>query len=103
MMKFDFSDLADNIQKDLELTEQQVVDLAAKVTLDVETDLVLATPVDTGRARQGWEATTPTKVGDDGIVENNVPYIVNLNDGHSTQAPANFVEQVVQKHGGPNE
>lgn len=29
------------------------------------------------------------------IIQNNVPYIVPLNSGHSTQAPANFVEKAV--------
>jgi len=29
------------------------------------------------------------------IIQNNVPYIVPLNSGHSTQAPANFVEAAV--------
>lgn len=30
------------------------------------------------------------------IIQNNVPYIVPLNNGHSTQAPANFVAKAVQ-------
>ena len=30
------------------------------------------------------------------IIQNNVPYIVPLNMGHSTQAPVNFVEKAVQ-------
>lgn len=30
------------------------------------------------------------------IIQNNVPYIVPLNNGHSTQAPANFVATAVQ-------
>lgn len=29
------------------------------------------------------------------IVQNNVPYIVPLNNGHSTQAPVNFVQKAV--------
>jgi hypothetical protein len=29
------------------------------------------------------------------IIQNNVPYIVPLNNGHSTQAPRNFVQQAV--------
>ena len=52
-MKMDFSDLTGNIGKDMELTEQEVVDLTAKITLDVHADVVLATPVDTNVARSG--------------------------------------------------
>lgn len=29
------------------------------------------------------------------IIQNNVPYIVRLNNGHSTQMPANFVQKAV--------
>lgn len=29
------------------------------------------------------------------IIQNNVPYIVPLNNGHSTQAPANFVQTAI--------
>lgn len=97
-MKMDFSDLTGNIDKDMELTEQEVVDLTAKITLDVHADLVLATPVDTNTARSGWTAETPTAPYEPGIVENNVDYIGRLNDGRSPQAPAGFVENVVQKH-----
>ncbi len=99
-MKIDFSDLTNNIEKDMELTEQQVVEVTSKITLDVHADLVLATPVDTSRARQGWTAETPSAPYEPGIIENNVEYIGVLNDGHSPQAPAGFVETTVQKHGG---
>lgn len=103
-MKFDFSDIFNNIEKDIEITEEQLVNLAAKVTLDVHRDLVLATPVDTGTARRGWEPTTPTTPYEDGTVENNVDYIVDLNNGHSAQAPSGFVEAIVQRYnGGANE
>ncbi len=46
------------------------------------------TPVDTGAARDGWHATA------DGV-SNNVPYIKELNDGSSQQAPAHFVELAI--------
>ena len=48
-----------------------------------------ATPVDTGRARKGWELNV------DGDIVNKVPYISELNEGHSKQAPARFVESVL--------
>lgn len=97
-MKLDLSDLTKNIAKDIALTEQQLVEYVQKTTLDVQRDLILATPVDTGTARRGWQATTPTKPYEKGTVENNVEYIGKLNDGHSKQAPANFVENVVERY-----
>lgn len=95
--KFDVSDITRNIKVDDVLTKKQVTELTAKTTLDAHRELVLATPVDTGQARQGWEATTPTEEGQVGIVENNVEHIVYLNDGHSKQAPTGFVEAIVDK------
>jgi hypothetical protein len=97
-MDIDFSDLLNNIDEDIELTEEQFLELAQKITLDVQADLVKATPVDTGRARQGWQAETPKSINENGIVENNVEYIAVLNDGSSKQAPANFVENVVARY-----
>ncbi len=43
------------------------------------------TPVDTGRARQGW-SIEKTRTGY--LISNNVTYIVPLEYGHSSQAPA---------------
>lgn len=84
-------------------------------------NLVMETPVDTGRARNNWNADLNTvdastteeanrsatgtekitqalsgyKDGDTVYISNNLPYIVPLNNGHSTQAPAGFVEAAV--------
>lgn len=84
--------------------------------------VVVATPVDTGRARGNWRAAIggpDTRVTDNedksggstisrnnGIISryrggsavflsNNLAYIVKLNQGSSAQAPAMFVEQAV--------
>jgi len=48
------------------------------------------TPVDTGKARNGW---TKTKIG----VENHVDYISHLNNGTSKQAPRYFVQQAINR------
>lgn len=110
-------------QAELEM-EEVIVESQAKVVILVDQALVLATPVDTGRARANWtptigtpsteykkgsydksgsnaisEATNLTKSlkpGDDFYISNNAPYIGALNDGHSKQAPAGFVEKAVQ-------
>ena len=44
-----------------------------------------ATPVDTGEARDGWKVSN-------GKLVNEVPHIDMLNNGHSDQAPAFFIE-----------
>lgn len=47
-----------------------------------------ATPVDTGFARDSWIATN------EGVI-NTAPYIAELNEGTSQQAPAFFIERTV--------
>lgn len=96
-----------------------------KVGLAVDSTVVLATPVDTGRARGNWQvevnrpaagttgALSPS--GREAIeqgkakiaqyvggkaeasiqITNNLPYIGKLNEGHSAQAPAGFVEKAI--------
>lgn len=89
-----------------------------KIALEIFSRLLSTTPIDTGRARAGWSVDTrhgsyvPPKdesgygfdrsmvvtaamipKGADLIcIYNNVEYIVQLNDGTSTQAPREFVE-----------
>ena len=99
-MRIDASDLLRNLDADRKANEQLIIDKVSKVTLDAHADLVRATPVDTGQARQGWEVTTPTTVDQPGIIENNVEHIVYLNDGHSKQAPDGFVDTIVQNYNG---
>lgn len=97
--------------------------LVRKVCLAVDSAVVLATPVDTGRARSNWqvdlnnapagtlpEPASPAegvtrataeaaekakayKAGDTVHITNNLPYIGRLNEGWSAQAPAGFVEE----------
>lgn len=86
--------------------------------------LVKATPVDTGRAKGNWfvstgssvrttsdsrKASTAVTEGNSVIasairisyptitISNNLPYIEKLNNGHSDQAPAKFVELAIQR------
>lgn len=102
--------------------EQNADALTRKVALAVDAAVVIATPVDTGRARANWQvnlgqpvsgtreasdksgqaaiaegqATIAQYKGDSSIhITNNLPYIGRLNDGWSAQAPAGFVEKAV--------
>jgi hypothetical protein len=103
--------------------DKEAVNASRKVAFAIDNTLVLATPVDTGRARANWlpslnvAITSVTdavdksgsgaiaklssvmsnfKLGDDVYISNNLPYIGRLNDGYSKQAPIGFVEKAVQ-------
>ena len=88
------------------------------VALVIDGDLQLNTPVDTGRAKLNWQASVnapidaeialgarragaeslpPTRPESIIYITNNVPYIRRLNDGHSKQQPAGFVERAVER------
>lgn len=114
------------------LVEKNSEKAVVLTALAVDQAVVLATPVDTGRARSNWvvsvgrpvlaaiEPYAPGKklgIGETAnaraaleqgraalaapgeksrvYITNNVQYIGMLNDGHSTQAPAGFVENAV--------
>lgn len=97
--------------------------LVRRCALAVDAAVVIATPVDTGRARANWQVeighaasgvvNEVDKSGQGAIASgakviqaykggssinltNNLPYIERLNDGWSAQAPAGFVERAVQ-------
>jgi hypothetical protein len=92
-----------------------------QVGLIVFGEIVSNTPVDTGRARGNWNidlnapdlsnenAPNPSgdtskaaplvasyKLDDKIFIANNLPYIRRLDEGHSTQAPAGFVDAAIQ-------
>lgn len=101
-----------------------IIESQAKVVIAVDQAVVLGTPVATGRARGNWRVTIGSPAvgyererfspsgqesiqealsvssaivpGNDVWISNNLPYIGALNDGHSKQAPAGFIEKAVQ-------
>ena len=101
--------------------EDIVVTMQRTATLDIWTMLTKATPVDTGRARASWIATVgkpsskvpeadgdsyalerpiglaKTKMGVPNFIVSNLVYMTRLNEGHSLQAPALFIERAVAK------
>lgn len=119
-----------DLGKDMKAKADRVADnadrLVRRCALAIDAAVVLATPVDTGRARANWQVeigAVPTgvveptdKSGASAInkakdtiasyngnaadksvyITNNLPYIERLNDGWSAQAPAGFVETAVQ-------
>lgn len=107
--------IADGVETNAELVKKATA-------LAVDQALVLATPVDTGHARANWQisAFNPVteelddedQVGNSTInrneaaikaippeadiyITNNVPYIGELNNGKSAQAPAMFVQRAL--------
>lgn len=102
--------------------EKEISDEMKKDALLIDRGVVLATPVDTGRARANWivslgdPVTTTTEEQGESvsfaqgqaeilkqkgfqriIIQNNLPYIKKLNDGHSKQAPKKFIERVIEQ------
>ena len=65
---------------------------AKKMILDLHAGLVMATPVDTGNARGSWTVDTATLT-----VQSDCEYMPALNNGHSGQAPAGFIETEVDR------
>ena len=97
---------------------------ARKITLDAFSEVIMMSPVDTGRFRGNWqpaigsapsgtiEATDPSgnmviakvsgvvagmQAGDVIYMANNLPYAQRLEDGWSQQAPAGMVRLTVQR------
>ena len=90
-------------------------DELCQASLALERGIKSDMPVDTGRARASWGHWTPGDIvgsnaeatPGDAVYEvrennleieqgSNVPYIAELNDGHSKQAPAGFIDRRVK-------
>lgn len=95
-------------------TQSFIAEELRRRSLQALADVKLATPVDTGRARNSWHVgyveqysngTTPgvtILVRSDEvreiIVTNGTDYIQLLNDGSSIQAPTRFIEQAFLRY-----
>lgn len=109
-VRFDLDGLAESVAVVADKVQR-------KAALDLFGELIQTTPIDTGRARAGWsmdarqgadvpplkassyrpKSPFPPKGVPFIIIYNNVEYIVRLNEGHSRQAPARFVQRAVEK------
>jgi hypothetical protein len=54
------------------------------------------TPIRSGRARRGWNKRRSYGTGSVRVIENKVPYVIYLNEGHSRQAPKGYIEQQLE-------
>ena len=95
-MKIDFSDLIKKRAAIERMVQQEQVDLAAKMTIDVHAAVVLGSPVDTGAFRAAWTVTVPDKPFQNGVIENSTPYGPALMHGHSKQAPNGWVANAIE-------
>ncbi len=116
------------LNRDAEDVDAMVGKFTRRLGVGILRRVVLATPVDTGRARANWQVdlnATPQgqleefdKGGGAAVSKgaakiktaksygtidmvNNVPYIGRLNEGSSRQAPAGFVEAAVDAEVAP--
>lgn len=121
-MANDFRQFSRNMQRHARDISPNLTKGVRRVASMILQTIVMATPVDTGRSRANWrvsigapalntiESTDPSGsstiseglsiinrlVSDTPIyITNNLPYIVPLNQGHSAQAPAGFVETAI--------
>lgn len=122
----DLGTFAKRIRKIGQNIERNADETVRRCALAVDSTVVLATPVDTGRARGNWQvelnapaAGTTASLSPSGReaieqgkstiagykggtkeaavhITNNLPYIGRLNEGHSAQAPAGFVERAIE-------
>lgn len=108
-----------DLRKFGEVTREQATLIFRKITLELDSRVVLGTPVDIGRARGNWfpslntpatgttDKTDPggsaalaainsvvgsARLGDTVWLTNNLPYILPLENGHSKQAPDGMVD-----------
>jgi hypothetical protein len=73
------------IDKEISKLLKEIKDKKGKILVE---KLRAATPVDTGRARDGWTYQN-------GVISNDVEYIDSLNQGTSKQAPSYFIERTL--------
>jgi len=112
-------EFAIDLKKFGKVTREQARTIFQKIALDLDSRVVLSTPVDTGRARGNWfpsinspswamsnisdksggvalarlnQVVAGAQLGDVIWQTNNLPYILPLENGHSGQAPEGMVD-----------
>ena len=111
----------DQISRAQARIDKKVEDVTRQTALIIYGEIVRNTPVDTGRARGNWNidinmvdrstdnpdnkngdtsradpVVARYKLDDRIFISNHLPYIARLNDGHSGQSPAGFVDTAIQ-------
>jgi len=66
---------------------------------DINRELYRQTPKATGTAARGWQQGPRSRIGDgvdQVIARNPVDYVEYLNQGHSSQAPAGYIDDILR-------
>lgn len=84
-LRVNYKNIENQLKADYLKNEKRVAETALQ-------NLVDATPVDTGKAKNSWSLTRENKGYS---IRNSVSYIKELNTGSSKQAPAMFIEQAL--------
>lgn len=74
----------------LQSVQAAIRTVKADLMPEIQKEVASRTPIDTGRARRGWQQRSQT------MVKNDVPYIERLEKGYSRQAPNGFVNQGIR-------
>lgn len=82
----DFAKACESLKKQAQKNAENMITELAMIAL---AKIQKRTPVDTGRARAGWQIAKPDKYT--ALIYNSVEYIVYLEYGHSQQAPRGMV------------
>lgn len=115
---------ADQVSAFTRKTEAKIETAIRKIALDVFTEVIMMSPVDTGRFRGNWQVAIGTmpsgtlelddkagtavlakaqaealglKAGQTIFLVNNLPYAEALEFGHSQQAPGGMIRLTVQR------
>lgn len=87
-------------KRDIKLLKPDLARVLDKASIDlgnrIRDNVKKRTPIDKGNARRSWNPTGKIRTPNWSIT-NNVEYIGALNEGHSRQAPAKFIQQEIKK------
>jgi hypothetical protein len=83
-----------NVPQAVSKLKRDIQKFTAKVAQTFYEEVRRVTPIDRGRARRGWKLQ---RAGEKYVVENKVPYINVLEEGHSKQAPKGMIEPAIKQ------
>jgi len=78
-------------------TKAVIKDGVQRESLLLFKELINATPVDTGEAKESWRYNAASY--DSAVISNSAEHIAHLNDGSSAQAPEYFIERTALRYG----
>lgn len=83
-----------NAPQAVDQLKKDIQKFTAKVAQTFYDEVRRVTPIDRGRARRGWKLQ---RAGEKYVVDNTVPYIKVLEQGHSKQAPNGMIKPAIRE------